>query len=160
MYTRLPSRQVPDYSIVPATIAHVHQLARVMREADAGEARGLGHDPRRLLRASFRSSLYSRTGFVGSSIAAMWGVSGDILSDTGMPWLVTAPIVETVPLTFLRLAKSELENMLYLKPRLENYVIADYRGAVRLLEVLGFRLDDAAPYGARGVMFRRFWIEA
>lgn len=147
------------YSIVPATIVHVHQLAKTMRVADAGEARGLGYDPHRLLRSSFRASLYSRTGFVGADIAAMWGVTGDILSDTGMPWLVTAPIVESVPVTFLRVAKSELENMLFLKPRLENYVIADYRGAVRLLEVLGFHLDPAAPYGRRGVPFRRFVLE-
>jgi hypothetical protein len=131
-----------------------------MREPDASEAKGLGYDPRRLLRSSFRSSLYARSAFIGSHIAAMWGLTGDILSETGMPWLVTAPIIEKLPIAFIREAKNELENMLFLKPKLENYVIADYRGAIRLLEVLGFHLDPPAPYGRRGVPFRRFWIEA
>lgn len=131
-----------------------------MREADASEAKGLGYDPKRLLRSSFRSSLYARSAFIGPHIAAMWGLTGDILSETGMPWLVTAPIIEKLPVAFIREAKRELENMLFLKSRLENYVIADYRGAIRLLEVLGFHLDAPAPYGRRGVPFRRFWIEA
>ena len=129
-----------------------------MREADAGEARGLGFDPRRLLRSSFRASIYSRTGFIGDDIAAMWGLTADILSETGMPWLVTAPIVEKFPVTFLRVAKQELRQFLAIKPRLENVVIADYRGAIRLLEVLGFHLDSPVPCGPRRMPFRRFWI--
>lgn len=146
------------YSIVTATIAHVHALGRTMREADADEAKALGGIPRYLLRASFRSSLYARTAFIGKEIAAMWGVNGDILGDVGRPWLVTAPIIETKPIAFIREAKHELEAMLYLKPILENYVDARYHKAVRLLEVLGFHVDDPAPFGKRNALFRRFSV--
>ena len=34
------------YSIVPATIVHVHKLSASMRDADANEAKALGSDPR------------------------------------------------------------------------------------------------------------------
>lgn len=149
-----------DYSIVPATISHVHKLSRVMRKADAREVRSIGYDPRFALRMSFRSSLYARTAFIGEDIAAMWGVTGDILSNVGTPWLVTAPIIESKPLSFVREVKREVATMLTIKPRLENYVIADYRGAVWLLEKAGFYLDPPAPYGRHGILFRHFWIEA
>jgi hypothetical protein len=149
-----------DYSIVPATITHVHQLSRVMREADKREGELIGFTPRWLLRAAFRESLYARTALIGTDIAGMWGLKAPILSDTGQPWLVTASIIETRRFAFIREAKREVAAMLAIKPRLEDYVIADYQGAVRLLEVLGFRLDTPEPYGRRGVLFRRFRIEA
>lgn len=129
-----------------------------MREADARESRSAGFDPRWALRSAFRGSIYARTAFIGDDIAAMWGMRSEILSDLGQPWLVTAPIIETMPVAFIREAKREVAAMLAIRPRLEEHVIADYRGAVRLLEVLGFRLDEPKPYGRRGVPFRRFSI--
>ena len=131
-----------------------------MREADAREGQLIGFKPQWLLRSAFRGSIYARTAFIGSEIAAMWGLRAAILSETGQPWLVTAPVIETLPVSFIREAKREVAALLALKPRLEDYVIADYRGAVRLLEVLGFELDEPVPYGRKGAMFRRFSIEA
>jgi hypothetical protein len=147
------------YEIIPATIVHVHQLARVLREADAAEARALGQDPRKLLRASFRMSLYARTAFVEGKIAAMWGLTSDILSDTGCPWLLTSAAIESLPMIFAREARKEVAAMLSLRPRLENFVAADYGRACRFLEILGFTVDPPAPLGPRGALFRRAHIE-
>ena len=148
-----------DYSIVPATIVHVHKLAASIREADAQEARSMGGDPRRLLRASFRSSLYSRAVIIDGEVAAVGGLSGDVLSDEGRPWLVTGKAIERLtPRQYLEEAHRQVGILLSIKPRLENYVAADYRKAVRLLEVLGFDLDSAAPFGRCGGLFRRFTL--
>ena len=148
----------PRHLIVPADLAHVYALARAMRAADAAEATALGLDPVRALRASYRMSLFARTAFFDGAIAAMWGLNGDVLSDNGRPWLVTAAAIERLPVTFVREAKATVAAMLSLKGTLENYVAADYGRAVRFLEVIGFALDPPAPFGPHGALFRRFHL--
>lgn len=158
-----------DVLIRPAAIADVYALASRLRPGDRAEIDAIGKDPRVVLRASFRSSLTPpRAIFVSSfenpsgEIAAICGLGGDILSDTGAPWLMTAHAAERVsPRVFLSIARAELAAMLAVKPKLENYVDARYGKAVRLLEVLGFGIDDEpVPVGRGRAMFRRFWIEA
>lgn len=146
------------HAIVPASIAHVHALARAMRADDAAEAIVLGFDPRKLLRASFRFSLYARTAYVDGEIAAMFGLAGDVLSDVGHPWLITTAAIERLPITFFLAARAEVAAMLTLKARLENQVAAGYARAVHFLEVLGFTIESPAPLGKNGAPFRRFWM--
>lgn len=146
--------------IVPAAIAHVYLLAANMRAADRAEAVGLGADPKRALRLSFRQALMRRTAFVDGAIAAMWGLAGDCLSDVGYPWLVTSAAIERLPLTFVREGRRQLAAMLRLKPILENVVAADYAGAVRFLEILGFTLEEPIAMGPAGLPYRKFWIAA
>ena len=100
-----------------------------------------------------------RVARITPKIAAMSGLGGALLSDEGNPWLMTAPIVEKVPVTFLKIAREQLAEMLQQRRFLFNYVQASYSKACRLLEVLGFVLDPAVPMGPQGVAFRRFWIE-
>jgi hypothetical protein len=131
-----------------------------MRPGERAEAIAMGKEPRRLLRASYRNSLVPpKAAFVDGAIAAIWGLGGDILSDTGAPWLVTAGAIERVPVSFVRIARLELMLMLEVRPHLENYVAADYRKAIRLLETLGFILEVPEPIGPKRALFRRFWIE-
>ncbi len=146
--------------IRPATIADVYAVARRLRVEDAAEATALGKDPRRALRIAFRASLLPPKLFVvDGEPAAIFGLAGDILSDVGEPWLLTTAAVERAPVSFVRGARLELAVMLEHKPRLENYVVADYAKAIRLLEVLGFNIDPPAPIGPKRALFRRFWIE-
>lgn len=147
--------------IRPAVIADVYAIAAHMRAADAAEATVLGKDPRRALRTSFRSSLTPcKVALIDGKPAAIWGLGGDVISEQGAPWLVTTPAVERVPVSFLRIGRAELVLMLEVKPRLENYVAADYAKAVRFLQVLGFNLDAPVPLGPKRALFQRFWIEA
>ena len=71
---------------------------------------------------------------------------------------MTTAVVERIPVTFVKQAKIIVADMLQQKPRLENYVLAAYRGACRLLEILGFTLDEPIPYGPNNVLFRRFHL--
>ena len=115
-----------------------------------------------MLRAARRSSLMpAKVALVGGEVAAMWGLSGEVLSETGEPWLMTSTVCDRVPaISFMRIAAAELELMLAVKPRLENYVAADYPKAIRLLEGLGFHIEAPEPVGPKRAPFRRFWIEA
>lgn len=152
----------PDILIRPALIADVYALASCLRPGDRAEIDAIGKDPRVVLRASFRSSLTPpRAILVDGEIAAICGLGGDILSDMGAPWLMTAHAAERVsPRVFLSIARAELAAMLAVKPQLENWVDARYGKAVRLLEVLGFAVDaEPVPVGPKRAMFRRFHIE-
>lgn len=149
-----------DYRIVPSVRAHAGMLGPRMRADDACEAAGLGLDPAGLLLHSFRSSILRHTAFVDGEIAAMWGLGGPLLGGRiGNPWLVTAPPIERIPVTFVRVARREVMEMLSVKSSLANYVAAGYQRAIRLLEVLGFSMEAPQPFGPNGVLFRRFVLE-
>lgn len=145
--------------IVDGRPHHLRLLADGLRAGDREEIAAQRMGPYRVLRRTFRDSLWSRTAFVDGEIAAMFGLGGLVLSDLGLPWLLTTPAVERIPVTFVKRARDAVQDMLNMKPRLENHVLASYTGACRLLEVLGFLLDEPHPYGPDGVMFRRFHLE-
>lgn len=142
----------------PSVIADVFALAANLRDADRAEVAGLGIDPRFGLRASFRDGMLRKTYIVDGEIAAMSGLCGSLLGDIGQPYLMTTPAVERVPVTFLKLAKQGLAEMLQHKMRLEGYVAANYAGACRLLEVLGFMLGKPEPIGPNKAGFRKFTL--
>lgn len=155
------------YSIVPATITHVHQLAPRLRDGDRAEIEAAGLEPRRCLRGSFQAAIVRHTVFVfekdareradgDGEIAAMWGLGGVLLGDVGQPWLLTAPAIERVPLAFVKEARAQVAVMLALKPVLRNHVAADYAKAIGLLKMLGFRIAPPEPFGPRGALFREF----
>lgn len=152
------ARVNPRVHIVPSDVGDVYRLAARMREEDRLEAVGLGGDPTRLLRESYRSAILRRTAFVDGEIAAMWGLGGVMLSDEGAPWLVTTPAIEKIPVFFVKRARVEVAEMLRLRSTLLNVVLASYDRACRFLHVVGFALDDPKPMGPNGVLYRRFWI--
>lgn len=145
--------------IVPSKIQDVYRIADNLRREDEAEITGFGLTPREALRTSYRNAILRRTAFVDGEIAAMWGLGGAMLSDAGSPWLMTTPAVEKMPVTFLKVGRAQLDEMLLQRAFLFNFVQASYSRACRFLEVLGFVLDPAAPMGPHNVPFRRFWIE-
>lgn len=142
--------------IVPQQIDHVYALVANLRDADRLEMTGLDLDPRAVIRSSYRNGIMRRTAFVDGKIAAMWGLGGVMLSDEGAPWLMTTPMVERVPVSFLRIARAQVAEMLSRRKMLSNVVQASYAGACNLLEHLGFTLDEPEPLGPHAVPFRRF----
>jgi hypothetical protein len=145
--------------IVPSKIEDVYRVADHLRAEDAAEIAAFGLNPREALRNSYRHAILRRTAFVDGEIAAMWGLGGAMLSDCGNPWLMTTPAVERVPVTFLKVGRAQLDEMLAQRAFLFNFVQASYWRACRFLEVLGFVLDPATPMGPNNVPFRRFWME-
>ena len=135
-------------------------MARIMRPGDRAECESVGVSAKRALWRSYKGSLEAWAVEVeGEGLAAVFGLGGVILSDVGIPWLMTGPLVEKYPFAFLRVSKAIVAGFLEQKPRLENYVLADYRGACRLLEAIGFTLGDPEPHGVQRVMFRKFTME-
>lgn len=127
-------------TIHAATIAHVYDLARNLREEDRAELGDM--DPRAAVRKCWRMSVIRRTALVDGEVAAMWGMAGPILASVGEIWLLTTPAIERAPVAFIRGAKSEIERMLAVRDKLTGVVCPTYRRATRFLEVLGFTIGQ------------------
>jgi hypothetical protein len=144
------------YRIVDATPEHVRLLGTRLRLEDEIEVTSLGLTPKQAIWRSYRHAILRRTAFIGDEIAAMWGVNGQLLSNVGRPWLLTAPVIETMPLAFLKEARREVRDMLEAHPVLINHVQASYTRAIRFLELAGFTMEPPQHFGPLRVPFRRF----
>jgi hypothetical protein len=148
--------------IVPTDVGHLYDLARVLRPLDRVEIETAGVSVNRALYRAFRNSILVRTAFVGDDIAAIWGLCVGMrsgvspLSDLAVPWLHTSDAIERVPVSFLRIARQQLDEMKRNRCRLESFVAADYKQAVKLLRKLGFTVEPPAPIGVRAAPFCRF----
>lgn len=144
--------------IVNSLPEHIWPLCANMRDADKAEVQKLGLSPRLAVRSSFRNSMMCRTVLVDGEVAAMYGVVGTPMGLVGRPWMLSAKASELKgALPFAFLYRQEIKNMLKMFPMLENWVDAAYTESVRLLQLVGFKLDDAEPLGANKAMFRRFY---
>lgn len=150
-----------NLELLPATEAHARELIRSLRDADRAEIVSAGSRPGRAVLVSWRDAVIRRAALVDGEVAALWGVGGSLLGGVGVPWFLTGAAFERIPpLRFARIYRAEVVSMLGLFMRLENFVDATYIGAIRMLILAGFRLDDPKPYGPRGAMFCRFEMRA
>lgn len=127
-----------------------------MRARDRAECEAGGLTGRKAVWRSYRGSVIARAAFINGELAAIFGMGGGVLSDTGAPWLFTTQVVEQFPLMFVRVALAMVDEMLQIKNRLENYVSADYPQACRFLASIGFTLGEAEPFGPKGAPFCKF----
>lgn len=151
-------QDMPIIDIVPTIAEHIRVLSATLRDSDKKEIESYGFSSMKSLWISYKNGLSNKTAFVNGKIAAVWGCGGVYMGKTGRPWLLTSPEVKKVsPLTFARIYQKEVKKMLGLFPKLENYVAADYEEALRLLDIIGFKLGEPETIG-NGV-FRKFTME-
>src|ERR1700730_13050515 len=125
------------YTIIDAEPSHLDLLHARLRALDCLELMACGNSARAHLQRCFDLTIMRKTAFVEGEIAACWGLHpGSLLSNTGHPWFLTTATIERVPIALVKEARRQIEGMLEVRPRLENYVLASYTGAVRLLSVL------------------------
>lgn len=138
-------------------------LAADMREADRAEALAVtGYAPLHAATRSIRVSWpHVWAGSVDGELLAVFGVrSAGLLSDTGVPWLLSTNAVDRHWRPFLRFSRVLLANWSEAFPVLENWVDARHDVAIRWLDWLGFEIEAPRPYGVYGLPFHRFTMEA
>lgn len=126
-----------------------------MRRKDIEECRAFGMSPGRALRKAIQESLYAKSVWRDGKIIAMIGLTGPVISEVGVPWMLTGNGIEKVPLTFVKVANRELDVMHKYKPILTNYVMADYHEAVKFLSLVGFSIARPRQVGKNGVLFHQ-----
>lgn len=143
--------------VVDAQPVHVGMMSRYLREDDRIEIAAGAGDVRRAIRLAYRASAYRRAAFVDDELAALWGVEGGLFATDGHPWLITAPAIERVPLTFAREGRRELSDMLRTRLRLVSHVQERYEKAIRFMRLLGFTIGRR--FELNGEPFRELVME-
>lgn len=140
-----------------STMSDVRELAETMREKDKLEVSRLGLTPYQSLYRSYRYSFLRYTIVVNDKVAAMWGVQGTPMGLIGIPYLLTGTESEKVSVSeFIQIYKNAVEIMRSFFPILENYVDASYKGAIRMLKIAGFEVEDTITPSKDGSPFRKF----
>ncbi|MWF13611.1 hypothetical protein [Escherichia coli] len=150
-----------DVQIVPATAAHIAEMLPHVRQADVAEFLAInGSTPEQVLTVGLKISTFSCAGLINGRVVTIFGVApGSMIGGTGTPWLVGTDALEKYQRTFLRRCRKVVNAMLIVYPYLENYVDERNHVAKAWLHWLGFRLEDAAPFGVAGLKFHRFHME-
>lgn len=147
-----------NINIIPATLSHVQELALTMNTEDRDEYESVGRTAHKVLWRSWKNSMFRSTALVDGEVAACWGVSGSMLGLVGVPWLCTGRKAREIsPLVFSRIYRTEARKMFDAYPVLENWCDNRYVGAIRMLKIAGFSLDEPQEFGKLKRMFRRFW---
>lgn len=147
----------PAVSIVPTIPAHINALKANLRPEDAAEILRFGITINKALWYSYKHSLIRKTAMIDGEVVACWGLHGTFLGNTGQPWLMTTPGVKKVsPLKFTRIYQQEVMEMLKIFPKLVNYVDSGYANAVRLLEIIGFVVEEPKKMGTENGLYRKF----
>lgn len=139
------------------TDADIAIVAANMRYADKLEAEAMAScGPEEALRRSVQLSHEAIVARVGGEPVCIYGLGfGSMLGGMARPWLMGTDAIDWHCMTFLRSNRAVVREWAK-RYDLENYVDARHTKAIRWLRWLGFRLDDAEPYGPYGMAFHRF----
>lgn len=150
-----------DVKIVPATQAHIEQILPHVRQSDRDEfLAASGWTARQVLECGLKTSTVVCAGLIDGEVVTIFGVApASMIGGVGWPWLVGTDALAKHQKVFLRRCRHIVAAMLAIYPRLENYVDARNHVAKAWLHWLGFKLDDAAPYGVQGLPFHQFHLE-
>ena len=131
----------PSITIQDTCPFHLREMAIAMQEDSAETAYKMGMTPLKALWYSYRKSIICRSVFIEGKIAAIFGLSGSVFSDTGEPWLILAPTVEDYPFKTAFIYKKELQKMNAIFPLLQEWVPEDNEKSIRLLTLMGFKVS-------------------
>lgn len=139
----------------------VEFIAVNMRQADVDEVwASHRHLPYEALMRGWDLSHSSVVVTVDGDPCVMIGlVIRDILSGSGIPWLLGTEGAVKHKRHFLTQVPAVIDEMLSICPRLFNYVHAENRVSVNWLRRIGFTIDDPEPHGVAHELFHRFHLE-
>lgn len=146
------------YEILPGTADLMTAVGRNLRADDRAELEAFGLEPCAMLRRLAGESLFCKGAIVDGLPAAAWGCAGPMLSATGQMWLFTTPVVERVPMAFVKEARKAIAEVVSVKTSLVTSCLASYEKSLRLWAMLGFTVGDA--YCVKGgAVFRHLRME-
>ena len=135
-------------------------IADNMRQADVDEVTAAsGATPLQAITSGVEISAFSSVAVINGDIVAIMGVvKNSALSDNGVPWLLGTEDIVKHYREFLGASPSVLNAMMNICPNLMNHVHAKNKISVRWLKWLGFKIEEAGPFGINGELFHKFTI--
>lgn len=147
---------------VEPTMEMVETIARDMRQADKDEVWASNHHgPYESLIKGWAVSDYASVALSddGEPLAMLGLVKRDLLTGSGVVWLLGTNESMKYKKEFLKQTKQVIDDMLTICPRLCNMVHNKNKSSITWLKWLGFKLDDPEPYGPENELFHRFYLE-
>lgn len=150
-----------EVKFVKPTMGLVTAIANDMRQADIDEVwASHRHTPMEALLLGWNMSHVSTVVTVDDEPCVMMGlVIRDILSGSGVPWLLGTGAALKHKREFIKQVPAVISRMLDICPYLFNYVHVDNKVSVKWLKRIGFILDDPLPYGRNNELFHKFHFE-
>jgi len=129
-----------------------------MRQDDINEIWASNHStPIEALLNGWKVSDYSMILTVNNEPLVMLGlVIKDILTGTGVPWLLSTCNSLKYKRYFITQVPAILDEMLNICPNLYNYVHVDNKTSIRWLKKIGFIIEKPIKYGRNNEMFHKF----
>ena len=149
---------------IPATIAHVKEMAPIVRQADRDEMfASTGKTAEAALLESLELSSMAKTMLADGEIIGMGGVAPmSILGGISIAWFISTENLEKYKLSFIRDSRKNMKNLYGLKEHcdiLVNYVDARYTTSVIWLKWLGFTIHSPVAFGFQGLPFHQISME-
>lgn len=143
------------------THEHLVHVANNMRPEDIAEVWACNRNlPLEALEKAMEKSQYAVTVIIDGAPMAIYGLHvQDMLTQTGVPWMLATTQAVGYRRQFLELSPGIVAQMLEVCQHLENWVHADNHISIRWLDWLGFIIDPAQPVGPSGELFHRFHRE-
>lgn len=143
--------------------AHVHYISDHLRAEDFNEVfASTGESPHHAVLLGWNMSLRRWIIFNKHNVpVAVLGVYGAnvLFGDVGIPWLLGTYGLDEMKRFFMMMSRVLMEEMTQRFKLLINFVDARYERAVRWLKWCGFTIEAAAPHGALGLPFHKFYME-
>lgn len=146
---------------VKPTQEMVESIAADMRHADAAEVWASNHHTpiESLMKGWEMSDLSTIAVCDGEPLVMIGLVKRDVLSGSGVIWMLGANRALNHKKEFFRQTKPIIDEMLTVCPRLCNMVHSKNTSSILWLKWLGFKIDDPIPHGPDGELFHRFHLE-
>lgn len=138
------------FEVVEAKEHQVGQIVRKLRLGHTAALARLGYDRRethRQLSMLYRQSSFRRAWIVDGKLAALGGVTGMLLSDTGFIWLALSDEVLKFRVAMIKEARKQIAEMMATRRELATTIIGSDDVALRFVRFLGFHGDHKIPVG-------------
>tara|TARA_R110000803_G_scaffold98863_6_gene166933 strand:- start:974 stop:1435 length:462 start_codon:yes stop_codon:yes gene_type:complete len=110
-----------------------------------------------LIEKSVAESTIAFSIFINDELAAIGGVcTTNILTGHGCPWLLGTVVLDKHKKEILKEAPQALSLIKMYNKKLENYVDARNKRAIRVLKWLGFNIERPVLHGPNQMLFHRF----
>jgi hypothetical protein len=135
-------------------------IADNMRDEDVKEVWASNrYTPFEALDSSVEASDFSTVVVIDGVPCSVFGLLvSDILTGTGVPWLLSSSEILKHKSELLRQSPRIISEMLTISPKLNNYVHTENKVSIQWLQWLGFKVEAAIPYGRDGEMFHYFHL--